>query len=124
MMVRPDNSTRPLSASEEAPEDGKISINSFEKKEYNDTEGERRRLLTGTDFHSGLDNVGAQSQYQTFETFGDESHYQPVEQYEGRHRYDPKFEWKPKEERKLVRKVRTCLFYCKEGTLMPSDAVG
>ncbi len=31
--------------------------------------------------------------------------YAPIEAYEGRHRYDPKFEWEPREERRLVRKV-------------------
>ena len=41
----------------------------------------------------------------TFETFGDESFYTPIDTYEGKHRYDPTFEWEPKEERKLVRKV-------------------
>lgn len=41
----------------------------------------------------------------TFETFGDESFYKPIDNYEGKHRYDPTFEWEPKEERKLVRKV-------------------
>ena len=42
----------------------------------------------------------------TFETFGDESFYTPIDTYEGKHRYDPTFEWEPKEEKKLVRKVR------------------
>lgn len=42
----------------------------------------------------------------TFERFGDESFYTPIENYEGKHRYDPTFEWEPKEEKKLVRKVR------------------
>lgn len=41
----------------------------------------------------------------TFERFGNESFYTPIENYEGKHRYDPTFEWEPKEERKLVRKV-------------------
>lgn len=41
----------------------------------------------------------------TFERFGRALHHQPVERYEGSHRYDPQFEWEPKEERKLVRKV-------------------
>ena len=41
----------------------------------------------------------------TFETSSLESHYAPIEQYEGRHRYDPKFEWTPKEEKRVVRKV-------------------
>ena len=41
----------------------------------------------------------------TFETIGDPSFYRPIQQYEGKHRYDPKFQWEPKEERRLVRKV-------------------
>jgi hypothetical protein len=32
-------------------------------------------------------------------------YYAPIESYEGRHRYDPKFEWDPKEEKRVVRKV-------------------
>ncbi len=43
----------------------------------------------------------------TFETFGNDTFYAPIENYEGKHRYDPTFEWEPKEERKLVRKVCT-----------------
>ena len=31
--------------------------------------------------------------------------YTPIDKYEGKHRYDAEFEWEPKEERKLVRKV-------------------
>lgn len=41
----------------------------------------------------------------TFETISDDSYYTPIDDYEGKHRYDPKFEWEPKEEKKLVRKV-------------------
>lgn len=41
----------------------------------------------------------------TFERFGKASHHQPIERYEGSHRYDPQFEWEPKEEERLVRKV-------------------
>lgn len=102
------SSTRPLLAPVEAPGDGHVSLNSFEKKEYSDTESERQRLLDQSD-SEGSDDARSQGPYQTFEAFADESRYTPVEQYEGRHRYDPKFEWKPKEEKKLVRKVRTCL---------------
>ena len=40
-----------------------------------------------------------------FETISDKSYYTPIERYEGKHRYDPNFEWEPKEEKKLVRKV-------------------
>ncbi|KAM0802956.1 major facilitator superfamily domain-containing protein [Usnea florida] len=38
----------------------------------------------------------------------------PLESYEGKHRYDPKFEWEPKEEKKLVRKLdlRICSWAC------------
>ncbi|KAK4696187.1 hypothetical protein P7C71_g1694, partial [Lecanoromycetidae sp. Uapishka_2] len=48
----------------------------------------------------------------TFE--GDESFYIPIEKYEGKHRYDPEFEWEPREERKLVRKldIRICAWVC------------
>ncbi|KAL9069405.1 MAG: hypothetical protein Q9161_005570 [Pseudevernia consocians] len=50
----------------------------------------------------------------TFETSGNESFYAPIETYEGKHRYDPTFEWEPKEERKLVRKLdlRICSWVC------------
>jgi len=37
---------------------------------------------------------------------GDNAFYTPIERYEGKHRYDPDFQWEPKEEKKLVRKVR------------------
>ena len=42
-----------------------------------------------------------------FDRDGDsnEVFYAPIEAYEGRHRYDPAFEWEPREERHLVRKV-------------------
>lgn len=40
--------------------------------------------------------------------------YKPIERYEGRHRYDPEFEWEPKEERVLVRKIdkKICSWVC------------
>lgn len=41
----------------------------------------------------------------TFETEGVESFYKPIPEYEGAHRYDPNFEWKPEEERRVVRRV-------------------
>lgn len=42
-----------------------------------------------------------------FEEVGEtnETFYAPVEAYEGKHRYDPSFEWEPKQEQRLVRKV-------------------
>ena len=33
-------------------------------------------------------------------------YYKPIDNYEGAHRYDPDFQWDPKEEQRLVRKVR------------------
>ena len=44
----------------------------------------------------------------TFETISYAAFYSPIQQYEGKHRYDPKFQWEPKEERRLVRKVNDC----------------
>lgn len=41
----------------------------------------------------------------TFETSSLESYYKPIDSYEGLHRYDPEFQWEPKEEKRLVRKV-------------------
>lgn len=107
----------------EAPGDGKVSINSFEKNDYSDTDSERSLLLARTSTDR-LDDLRTQSHNQTFEAFGDVSYYRPVEQYEGGHRYDPKFEWRPKEEKRLVRKVRNYPLHGKEGNLMPSDPVG
>lgn len=61
---------------------------------------------------------------------GDDPRYiEPTDGYEGKHRWDPEFEWKPEEERRIVRKVnspsravntrsnqqidlRICLFCC------------
>ena len=34
-----------------------------------------------------------------------EEHYAPIVNHEGAHRYDPKYEWDPKDEKKVVRKV-------------------
>lgn len=42
----------------------------------------------------------------TFDKSSLEEYYAPIDSYEGRHRYDPKFEWDPKEEKRVVRKVR------------------
>lgn len=45
------------------------------------------------------------SQRTTFANDSLESFYKPIETYEGYHRFDPDFQWEPKEEKKLVRKV-------------------
>lgn len=36
-----------------------------------------------------------------------EEHYAPIVNHEGAHRYDPKFEWEAKDEKRVVRKVRS-----------------
>lgn len=41
----------------------------------------------------------------TYLTAEDVRFYKPIPSYEGAHRWDPYFEWNPKEERRLVRKV-------------------
>ena len=43
----------------------------------------------------------------TFDNDSMESFYKPIDEYEGRHRYDPEFEWDPKDEKRIVRKVRS-----------------
>ena len=50
----------------------------------------------------------------TFSAADDMRFYKPIESYEGYHRWDPDFEWDPKEERQLVRKLdyRICAFCC------------
>ncbi|ROV93035.1 hypothetical protein VPNG_09418 [Cytospora leucostoma] len=47
-------------------------------------------------------------------TGGNIAVYKPIAEYEGAHRYDPLFEWDPKEERKLIRKIdiKVCAFVC------------
>ena len=35
----------------------------------------------------------------------DGDYYNPIDSYEGRHRWDPQFQWEPKEEKRVVRKV-------------------
>lgn len=42
----------------------------------------------------------------TWDTGSLDSYYKPIDSYEGIHRYDPDFQWEPKEERRVVRKVR------------------
>ena len=41
----------------------------------------------------------------TFANDTSEEFYAPIDSYEGRHRYDPEFQWDPKEEKRVVRKV-------------------
>lgn len=62
--------------------------------------------LNGSDSDSNDLSFRGEREGVTFDTAGLESHYKPIESYEGWHRYDPKFEWEPKEEKRVVRKVR------------------
>lgn len=50
----------------------------------------------------------------TFKTSGLEPHYKPIGKYEGIHRYDLDFQWRPEEERRVVRKIdkRICTWVC------------
>lgn len=50
-------------------------------------------------------NLFARTEGKAFDNDSFQSYYKPIDSYEGRHRYDPDFEWEPKEEKKLVRKV-------------------
>ncbi|KAK6337909.1 hypothetical protein TWF696_001387 [Orbilia brochopaga] len=64
---------------------------------------------------SSVDDKSAKAQYTTFDNAGlPDDLYVPIDTYEGRHRYDPKFEWEPREEKKLVRKIdwRICSWAC------------
>lgn len=84
-----------------ASAEGKVAFSTgFEKFESSSevADDDERQTLLPT--RSGRGNVNT-----TFERFGKALHHQPVERYEGSHRYDPQFEWEPKEEKKLVRKV-------------------
>lgn len=51
----------------------------------------------------------------TFEHDGtSEEFYKPIPTFEGIHRWDPDFEWEPKEEKRVVRRInfRICLWVC------------
>ena len=37
--------------------------------------------------------------------------YKPSEEYEGRHRFDPRANWSDEEEKKLIRRVSTALYF-------------
>lgn len=96
------SSKNAIRVSSEALEDNQSSFSGFEKRDSSDDDPERR-LLSSTEVED--DRAQALQPNQTFQTFGSPALYKPIEGYEGAHRYDPKFEWEPKEEKKLVRKV-------------------
>lgn len=83
-----------------ASAEGKVAFSTgFEKFETSsEADDDERQALLPTRSVRGNNKT-------TFERFGKALHHQPVERYEGSHRYDPQFEWEPKEEKKLVRKV-------------------
>ncbi|GAB7360722.1 hypothetical protein MBLNU230_g0599t1 [Neophaeotheca triangularis] len=51
---------------------------------------------------------------QTFLGEAGHERYRPVETYEGIHRFDPQFQWEPKEEKRIVRRIdaRICTWAC------------
>lgn len=87
----------PVDAS--ASTEGKVAFSTgFEKIEtFSDADDDEREAL--------LPTRTMRENNTTFERFGKASYHQPIERYEGSHRYNPQFEWEPKEEKKLVRKV-------------------
>ena len=54
-------------------------------------------------------SIGAKPQRggEAFASGGQTRFYEPCENYEGRHRWDPKAEWTDKEEKRIIRKVRS-----------------
>lgn len=82
-----------------ASAEGKVAFSTgFEKIEaFSEADDDERQVL--------LPTRTVRENNTTFERVGKASHQQPIERYEGSHRYDPQFEWEPKEEKKLVRKV-------------------
>lgn len=81
----------------------------FEKDNVSNTSGEQYRQDVGE--ATKEPTVTEKSIFKrstrgaTFDNDSLEELYVPIEAYEGRHRYDPKFEWDPKEEKRVVRKV-------------------
>ncbi|QIW97774.1 hypothetical protein AMS68_003292 [Peltaster fructicola] len=96
-----------LSSNGDTAKDGTNIAFSPEAKEY---------TQSPPSYHSEPDSKGflAGSQKTTFANESLESFYKPVETYEGYHRFDPDFEWDPKEEKKVVRKIdyRICTWVC------------
>ena len=87
-------------ASTDLKEGPRWSTHSLDK----DGSNEQADLKDGT--ASPQSSVDDYAQHKgTFETISDSSYYTPIDKYEGRHRYDPNFQWEPKEEKRLVRKV-------------------
>ncbi|MCJ1275895.1 hypothetical protein MMC21_003700 [Puttea exsequens] len=96
-------------ASTDLKEGPRWSTHSLDK----DGSNEQADLKDGT--ASPQSSVDDYAQHKgTFETISDSSYYTPIDKYEGRHRYDPNFQWEPKEEKRLVRKldVRICSWVC------------
>ena len=71
-------------------------------------EKDHAKILQTSDFDHSSDpdhTIGLPKYHGTFDEADDKTFYAPIERYEGKHRYDPEFEWEPKEEKRLVRKV-------------------
>lgn len=64
-------------------------------------------IVDDTNLFKRSDQRGA-----TFDTSSLEEYYRPIDSFEGLHRYDPKYEWDPKDEKRLVRKVSSARALC------------
>ncbi|KAF2130741.1 MFS general substrate transporter [Dothidotthia symphoricarpi CBS 119687] len=84
-------------------------------KSTNEISGHRKtdfEITTGSSNTSSSENIPesnlgpGKNERTTYASNGlEKDHYRPIETYEGIHRYDPDFEWEPKEEKKVVRKI-------------------
>jgi hypothetical protein len=71
---------------------------------------------------AGLDAVILPStQRATFDTESElEEFYKPIESYEGYHRYDPSYTWSTTDEKKIVRRVCSHMYYSGSTTALIS----
>ena len=77
-------------------------------------DSEKSQSISNTPVETSVEAKGffaRSNQHRTFASSDSESEnsfYKPIDSFEGRHRYDPQFQWEPKEERRVVRKVKAC----------------
>jgi hypothetical protein len=90
--------------------DSIMSTPSESSNSYGAHDSEKGQNVTSeTNFFKRSVRDGTFEDSQNLETF-----FEPIKEYEGRHRYDPQFEWDPKEEKTLVRKIdwKICSWVC------------
>ena len=71
-----------------------------------DTKGVGKASGNGVQDDSSSGDSNVNRSRETWAQVDDPRFYKPIDSYEGLHRWDPEFEWEPKEEKRLVRKVR------------------